>query len=52
MQNVLYASLLRSVNYTLNHSVSQILAFATFLSVVVMDGYLDLELVSAIAFYF
>ena len=46
MHRVLIAYLLRSFNYTANHSTGLILSFVTFVAFVLLQGELDLHKVS------
>ena len=50
MSRVLVASLLRAVNYTSNHSTALLLSFTTFVSLVLLQGDLDLHTVSFIGY--
>ena len=46
MRRVLLSSLLKSINYTTNHSTNLILSFVTFSAFYAFEGELDLQTVS------
>lgn len=46
MRKILYASLLRSFNYTMTHSTTQVLSFSTFMTFSALQRVLDLPTVS------
>ena len=50
MRKVFCDSLLRSVNFATNHATNLILSFATFVAFVLLNGDLDLQVVSDLIF--